>query len=139
MKRKSKKRSPLKIAKDNAGDACSLYIRLKYSDWRGHCECVTCGKVAHYKSQQAGHFVQGRHNATLFDERHIHVQCPGCNLFKNGNLYWYGKFMEKTYGQEVIDELFELDKTTVKYTIQDYERIAEEFKNKTKQYESKKD
>ena len=136
MKRKS---SPLAKAKKKAWDACSLYIRLKYSDWRGHCECVTCHKVDHYKKMQAGHFIQGRHNSTLFDERHIHVQCPGCNLFKNGNLYWYGKFMEKTYGQKVIDELFKLDKTTVKYTIVDYERIAEEFKTKTKPYEGNRD
>lgn len=61
------------------------------------------------------------------------------NICKNANLYFYGKFMEKTYGQEVIDELFALDKTTVKYTPQDYEAMTEDFKNKTKQYESKKD
>jgi len=129
----AKKRSPLQKAKDNAWKACSLYVRLRDADWRGNDTCVTCGKVDHYKHMQAGHFVQGRHNSILFDTRHIHPQCPGCNLFKNGNLYLYGKFMEKKYGQEVIDELFELDKKSVKYTIQDYKDIETNFKELCKQ------
>jgi len=83
--------------------------------------------------------VPGRHNAILFDERNVHVQCYRCNMPLHGNVYWYGKFMEKTYGQEVIDELFALDKTTVKYSIQDYERMTEDFKNKTKPYEGNRD
>lgn len=129
--KKKRNKSPLQKAKEKCWSAFSLYIRLKYSDWRENCTCVTCGKTQHYKKQQAGHFVQGRRNAVLFDERNVHPQCYGCNICKSGNLYQYGKFMEKTYGQDVIDELFKLNDTTVKYTIQDYEEMTKEFKEKT--------
>lgn len=120
--------TPLAKAKKAAWTAFSLYVRLRDSDWRGDCTCVTCGKTQNYRKQQAGHFVQGRHNSVLFDPRNCHVQCPGCNLFKNGNLYLYGKFMEKKYGQEVIDELFELDKQSKKYTEQDFRDIETKYK-----------
>lgn len=54
---------------------CSEYNRRKDANADGYTSCVTCGKVAHYKSLQAGHFVPSRCNSILFDDRGIHAQC----------------------------------------------------------------
>ena len=64
---------------------------------------------------QAGHFIAGRLNSTLFDERGVHPQCSLCNVVKHGNGPMYYKFMLATYGQEVIDELIEQNSQTRKW------------------------
>ena len=94
----------------------SRYIRMKYADWRGNEECVTCGKVQHWKQMQAGHFIPGRMNAILFDERGVHPQCFLCNGPLKGNPRKYEAFMKAKYGQEVIDELDRLSNTTRTFT-----------------------
>jgi hypothetical protein len=108
--------------------AFSLHIRKKYADWRGYETCVTCGKKDHYKNLQAGHFIQGRHNQVLFDERNVHPQCVKCNVFKSGNLVEYYGFMLKTYGQDVIDELRKLDKKNKQFTIKELEKLLKKYK-----------
>lgn len=86
----------------------SKFIRLKYADWRGYCTCVTCGKVQSWKEMQAGHFIPGRMNSILFEERGVHPQCYLCNGPLKGNPRKYEAFMKEKYGQEVIDELDKL-------------------------------
>lgn len=115
------KRSEKKKAKDKAWAAFSLYIRTR--DKR----CCTCGGAV----QQAGHFIDGRHNVVLFSERGVHGQCYRCNVPLKGNKLEYWLFMERTYGREVIDELMAESKQTVQYKTHDYLEIAEKYKNKT--------
>ena len=107
--KKKKLKSITKVKKD-VWDLFSKYIRLKYSDWRGNVSCITCNKIFHWKNIQAGHFIQGRHNAVLFDERNVHPQCYSCNCCKHGNLIPYYEFMLKKYGKQVIEELKRKDK-----------------------------
>lgn len=105
-------------AKARAWKAFSLYIRLR--DAKGeNVTCVTCLRVNHYKKMQAGHFIPGRHNAVLFEERGVHPQCYACNIVLGGNGVKYYKFMLAKYGQKIIDELEALDNTTVSYTVSD--------------------
>ncbi len=78
----------------------------------------------------AGHFVQGRRNAVLFDERNVHPQCPGCNLYRSGNIINYYPFMLETYGQEVIDELKANKHKETKYSELDFLDIEKEFLRK---------
>ncbi len=119
------KRSPNKIAKDKAWKAFSIYIRTRYMDSNEYVSCVTCNNRMHYKEAQAGHFIGGRHNSLLFDERNCHAQCRGCNIFAE-----YLTYMKKMYGNEVIDELLALDKEIVKYKLADYVELEAFFKNK---------
>lgn len=90
----------------------SKYIRLKYST-NGLVRCITCGTWKYVKEMQAGHFIPGRHNSILFDERNVHPQCYHCNIGLKGNSIEYYAFMQKRYGQEVIDELRALDRKSV--------------------------
>ena len=94
-----------KSERDKVWDVFSKYIRLKYADWRGNESCVTCGIVKHWKEMQAGHFIAGRGNSILFDVRGVHPQCGRCNVYLKGNVVEYFRFMQKKYGDKVIDDL----------------------------------
>ena len=77
---------------------------------------------------QAGHFVSGRHNSLIFDERNIHPQCMMCNYNNQGEQYKYGLFMLKTYGQKVIDELFKLDRILKSFRPQELIDLKNHFR-----------
>lgn len=110
--------------KRKAWNIFSIYIRLKYSDFAGYVECVTCGrKYLWNKGMQAGHFIPGRRSSILFVEHNVHPQCYGCNIGKKGNMVKYYKFMLDNYGQNVIDSLEELEKKDIKFTADDYKNL----------------
>lgn len=98
--------------------------------------CCTCNEVFSFKQLQAGHFEQGRHNAVLFDERNVHAQCAGCNIFKHGNLRKYEQFMRQRYGQEVIDELDTLDSSIKSWTVLELSQLATEVQSKLNKLEN---
>lgn len=51
--------------------------------------CISCGESWH-SDFQAGHFFKAElHSSVRFDELNVHGQCPGCNLYKEGNLSQY--------------------------------------------------
>lgn len=116
-------RSSRAKAKDKAWRAFSEFIRARDK------HCVTCSTG---EAQQAGHFIDGRHNAVLFQERGVHGQCYHCNVGLKGNKIQYWLFMERTYGREVIDELIAESKTTVQYKEFQFKEIEELYKEKTK-------
>lgn len=106
----------------------SIYIRSKSADYRGYVSCVTCGVVKHWKQLQAGHFIPGRHNMILFDERGCHPQCYRCNIPLKGNPRAYDAFMRKTYGVKVIKELERLDRQDKQFTPKELEILIEKYK-----------
>jgi len=78
----------------------------------------------------AGHFIAGRHNAVLFDERNIHIQCKTCNAFLEGNRLEYNRFMLKKYGQEVINDLERRDKEVIQFKVFELLDWQEYFRKK---------
>jgi 5-methylcytosine-specific restriction endonuclease McrA len=126
---KRKKRSPLKIAKDNAWMWMSRYIRLRDSDEFGMCKCTTCKHVGYYKTMQAGHFIAAAQgNATRYLEDNVHAQCIRCNMRLGGNGAEYYPFMLKRYGAERVDELRRLSNTTLKLSIDEYKAMEAKYK-----------
>ena len=105
----------------------SIYIRTRFADYRGYVECVTCNRLLFWKEGDAGHFISGRHNSILFDERGCHFQCKSCNR-NQGEQYKYGLFMLKTYGQKVIDELFKLDHVLKSWKPQELIDLRERYR-----------
>lgn len=85
---------------------------------------------------QAGHFIPGRHNSILFDERNVHAQCYGCNVMKQGNSIKYFRFMQQQYGDAVIEELERLDRENKQFTIPELETLYEAIKEKLKKLPS---
>ncbi len=88
--------------------------------------CVTCGRTYPMGQLQAGHFIPGRTDAVLFDERGVHAQCYRCNCRLQGMWHKYYRFMQEEYGQEVIEEMIDQaeDKTKLHkdelYRLHDY-------------------
>lgn len=132
-------KTPRQKAKDAAWRQFSIYIRtrdcLRFSGRPDLGKCVTCKRVYPFKQLQAGHFIQGRTNSVLFDERLVYSQCLGCNgnppMGKGGNYVEYFIFMEEEWGRIMIDEFLALKYKTVIYKIPDFQRMEQEFKDKT--------
>ena len=135
------KKITITSAKIKANKAFSKYIRtrdaLKTTGDISRLLCITCDKC--YPAfgnpcAQAGHFIQGRHSATLYDERNAHGQCYNCNVTLKSNPLKYYRKMEKMYGEEVIKELEELDKTNPHLKIFHYQEIEQKFIDKLKTF-----
>lgn len=96
-------------AKEDAWKAFSIYIRtrdcIRFRDSLTDGMCVTCKRDYSFKQLQAGHFIQGRGNSVLFDERLVYSQCVGCNgnppFGKGGNYVEYTLFMMNSEGYTV--------------------------------------
>jgi len=76
----------------------SQYIRLRYSI-NEISTCFTCGKKDHWKKLQNGHFQSRRHYITRWDELNCQVQCAGCNVFKFGEQFLFGQYLDQKYGE----------------------------------------
>ena len=64
-----RKKSTISQEVEKAAKLLQRLVRLKASDDNGYCQCVTCGKIDHYKNMQGGHFMpRGRTVFKLFDE-----------------------------------------------------------------------
>lgn len=113
---KPKKVSKTKLKKA-AWDSFSRYIRvrdcLKTTGTTEGGACYTCGNLVEYRHSQAGHFIPGRNYAVLFDERQVHLQDAGCNVYKHGNWPAYYKHMVQEYGEAAVREMIDKSSTTV--------------------------
>ena len=121
-------------------DLFSKYIRLRDHKAQGEpylmevraANCVTCHKMYPIEgkgSMQAGHFIPGRKNAYLFDEKQVNSQCYNCNIRFKGNWPAYYEVMVSRHGTEV--EKMIQDRTAEKiYTIPDLLELQEELKQK---------
>ena len=116
-RRRVAKRTPLKIAKDNAWSAFSEFIRIRdcirTTGTLKEGVCISCQRTVPYNGSQAGHFISGRTNAILLDEDLVHLQCYHCNIGLSGNYVEYFVRMEKLYTREEID-IFRKRKTITK-------------------------
>lgn len=122
------KRKPIQILKDKLWKTISLYVRLRDSDERGYCKCISCDKVRPYKEMDAGHFFPKTDGlAIYFHEDNIHAQCDYCNRYKHGNLYYYEKALRDKIGDKAIKELERLSRTTKKFTIAEYQAMIDYY------------
>ena len=122
-KRKSKEPS-LASLRRKLDKVFAQFIRRRDMVGGGLGICVTCGYCG---ILQAGHFIKRQHLMTRWDERNAHGQCIRCNHFLGGNEAEYYRFMQRKYGQQVIDELFELKHKTVKYSRDDLKAMIEKY------------
>lgn len=130
---RAKRKGTLGWFKAKATAVFSQYIRRRAADKDGNVECITCGKVYHWKKMHAGHYVDGRNNTVLFDEGLTHPQCFKCNMKRpgclSGNKIKYTIFMMNTYNLSKweIDALDDLKFETKDMTISDYQEIIAKY------------
>ena len=116
----------------------SLYIRLRGADHNGKNQCCTCGKIDNWKKLQCGHFVSRKHLATRFHEMNCFPQCVGCNIFKYGEQWKFGQFIDRNLGEGVSEELIILGHTILKISRLDYEEKISYYKNLVKNLKKEK-
>ena len=107
----------------------SLYIRLRNTDNNGNNQCCTCGTIDNWKKLQCGHFVSRKHLATRFHEMNCFPQCVSCNIFKYGEQWKFGKFLDRNLGEGVSEELVILGHTIFKISRIDYEEKITYYKS----------
>lgn len=147
----------IKKLKDELWDLFSLFIRLRdclatcggetiqVERKNGDIEdilvglCFTCDRKYPLTKLQAGHFIPGRHNANLYDEKGCHAQCYGCNCGQKGMPVEYFMRMEKKYGREVIDQLYDQDKADRKFSKEEYIEMIGIYRMKVAELKKKKD
>ena len=129
VNKKPRKKS-LKAIKKKAWKAFSEFIRQRGADAHGFNSCVTCGTKDHWRWLQAGHYIDGRTNTVLYDEKLVHAQCVHCNVFLNGNKNKYTIFMMKKYqlSPEQILELEDLRHKTRQMKYSDHEEVFNKYR-----------
>ena len=134
---KKPKYKSVKKLKKQVGDIFSQYVRmrdcLKTTGTLTHCKCITCTKLLELKEAQAGHFVDRRHSATLFDETNVHAQCGRCNVYLDGEILKYRREIIRLYGEGYDVQLEEKAIETKKFTIAELEEMKETYKEKIKE------
>ena len=89
---------------DMAAKLLQRYVRLKASDDNGYCQCVSCGRVAHYAKMDGGHYYSRRHIRLKCFEENVHPQCKRCNMLMNDPVIndAYKEFMVDMYGERRV-------------------------------------
>ena len=117
----------------------SLFIRLRFATKEGLCQCVTCGKVAHYKKMQNGHFQSRRFLATRWSEEgNCEVQCQKCNIWEQGMQFRFSIYIDSKYGEGTAKELELLAKQITKISRSDYEEKITYYKDSVKKLKQEK-
>ena len=111
----------------------SQYIRRRNADHLGRVKCFTCGVEKHWKEQQAGHFQSRSHHSTRWDEVYVQVLCVKCNMFRQGEQYKFGLYLDDRFGDGTAEDLENRAKTIVKLNRVDYEEAIERYKQKIKE------
>lgn len=130
MERLSKRQQINMAAKD-----LQKLVRLRAANKDGFCRCVSCGKRAHWKTMNGGHFIAGRNSGVVLDERNVHAQCVHCNKWLSGNQCAYYGFMLKRYGQDVVDELTRLNNTGRDWSLEELVELRESYLDEIKELE----
>ena len=99
-------------------------------DTNGYATCYTCGVKKHWKELQCGHFVSRAHNSLRFDPRNTKVQCPGCNIFKSGNLDVYALKLTQEYGNDILLELNREKQKIKQFTAQELKDLLAHYQQK---------
>ena len=106
----------------------SLYIRLRDANEYGMVQCFTSGRVYHYKSIHAGHFMSRKRLATRWCEWNVQPQSPADNLFGQGEQYKFSLNLDAKYGDGAAEELQIKSMQTLKMTRVDYEEKITYYK-----------
>lgn len=93
----------------------SQFIRRRFAV-NEIARCVTCGKQAHWKELQAGHFMSRKHYSTRWDETNVQVQCSGCNVFRYGEQFKFGVYLEESYGEGTAKTMHNKSREIAKFS-----------------------
>lgn len=128
MAKGSTKPSVSKLKKQ-ADATFSEWVRRSASDEEGYTRCVTCGLTKPWEELQAGHYEKRGVNGLRFDERNVHPQCVGCNVFQHGNYPKYAIYMVETYGLPILQQLRSEAQVTKQWKAYELSDIIDHYKS----------
>ena len=108
----------------------SQYIRRKYADKDGNCECFTCGVIKPWKEMQASHGIGGRGNFVLFLEEVVRPCCYGCNVGRGGAYEVFIPKLIDLYTKEQYEKWVIESRKPTKISISDYEELIQDLEGK---------
>ena len=111
----------------------SKYIRQRDAK-KEIATCFTCGKKAHWKKLQNGHFQSRRFYATRWDEINCQVQCAGCNVFKYGEQFTFGLNLDSKFGAGTAQRLHTKARVITKLSSPDIEDLIDMYANLVKEF-----
>tara|TARA_R110000824_G_C15159036_1_gene671710 strand:+ start:490 stop:879 length:390 start_codon:yes stop_codon:yes gene_type:complete len=111
----------------------SKYIRQRDAK-KEIATCFTCGKKAHWKKLQNGHFQSRRFYATRWDEMNCQVQCAGCNVFKYGEQFTFGLNLDSKFGAGTAQRLHTKARVITKLSSPDIEDLIDMYANLVKEF-----
>tara|TARA_R100000951_G_scaffold1117_4_gene2967 strand:- start:680 stop:1069 length:390 start_codon:yes stop_codon:yes gene_type:complete len=95
--------------------------------------CFTCGKQDHWKKLQNGHFQSRRFYSTRWNEINCQVQCAGCNVFKYGEQFVFGKNLDAKFGKGTSFALHIKARKITKLSSPDIEELIDMYSNLVKE------
>ena len=110
----------------------SEFIRLRDANNEGYIQCISCGKVVHWKESDCGHYVNRAEMGTRFDEKNCNAQCRYCNRFREGQMLGYTQGLLKKYGPGILDELRIKKNRITKLSGFEYGHLIEHYKQQVK-------
>jgi len=128
MAKRKRKRSQIVKQLDSV---FSQYIRLRAANLDGFTECVTCGKVDHWKKLQCGHFMSRRKYSTrwmAFPIPNCAPQCMACNMYAQGEQFKFSIYLDQTYGEGASDTLLLASNQIIKYSDQELIDMIDKYK-----------
>ena len=111
----------------------SQWVRMRTADHRGFVECYTCGKVAHWKTVDAGHFQSRAKFSTRWmcdpEEGMVNVapQCKSCNGFRSGEQYKFARRLDAEFGEGTAESIEQASNQTRKYSVEELEALIEVY------------
>jgi hypothetical protein len=109
----------------------SIFIRTrKLVD--NKAECFTCYRLDDWKTLQCGHFMSRKHYATRWNELNCQVQCVGCNVYRYGEQYKFGRRLNAIHGSGTSEFLDKESKKILKITDAELIQRTEYYKELNK-------
>ena len=107
VKAKPKKRKQSTVAQEveKAAKLLQRLVRMEAADDNGYAQCVTCGKIDHYKDLQGGHFIPRGRTVFKLYKPNCNPQCPSCNLWGMKQAHYvlrYRQWMVDTHGERKV-------------------------------------
>jgi len=126
------KKLSLSRLKKKLDKIASEYVRRRDED-KG---CITCGKIKPWKEMNCGHYLRRTILITRWHIMNINGQCPGCNLWGNGEPDIYRRKLVEMYGLAAVEILEQLRFKQIKMTTDDYLKLIERFEGLLKTIKS---
>lgn len=117
----------------------SQYIRLKHSDAKGYCRCISCGHVHHWKKIQNGHYMSRRYKSTRWSEDNCRPQCVGCNIFNQGNAQMFRRGLIAQIGEQRVDLIeARARQSSCRWSSWELEQLIKDYAEKVSQLKKEK-